>query len=177
MSVQHCGTSWFLAQSKPNSHNIAKRNLAQQGFQTFLPLQEETRRHRGRFSTRMRPLFPGYIFVAFDMRQGGWHAVNSTLGLTRLVSFGNEPAPVPADLVKQLMQRCDGEGRLIPPERFEPGDQVTLRKGPFTDFIANVESIAPDRRIWVLLEIMGTQTRVAVTSDSCARGRHRARYS
>ena len=52
-------TSWFLAQMKPNSHDIANRNLTRQGFETFLPLQEETRRTRGRFVTRRRPLFPG----------------------------------------------------------------------------------------------------------------------
>ena len=51
--------NWFLAQMKPNSHDIANRNLTRQGFETFLPLQEETRRTRGRFVTRRRPLFPG----------------------------------------------------------------------------------------------------------------------
>lgn len=44
------------------------------------------------------------------------------------------------------------------------GDQVTLTKGPFTDFVATIESIAPDQRIWVLMSLMGTQTRVAVTA-------------
>ena len=61
------GTTWFLAQLKPNSHRIAERNLARQGVRTFLPLQEETKRARGRFTTQMRPLFPGYLFVAFDV--------------------------------------------------------------------------------------------------------------
>ena len=37
-----------------------------------------------------------------------------------------------------------------------------MTKGPFAEFIATIESIAPDRRVWVLMEIMGGQTRVAV---------------
>ena len=158
-------TRWFLAQCKPNSHRVAQRNLARQGFAVFLPLQEETKRARGRFVTRMRPLFPGYLFVALDIRNGPWRAVNSTLGITRLVSLGGTPTPVPNELVEQLRLRCDHDGKLLPPPTFKPGDQVTFAKGPFANFVATIESLAPDRRVWVLLELMGHQTRVAVQAD------------
>ena len=159
------GTTWFLAQTKPNSHRIAERNLGRQGFRTFLPLQEETRRARGRFTTRMRPLFPGYVFVAFDVEVGGWRAVNSTYGITRLVSLGKEPTPVPPDLVSQLMLRCDREGKLTPLKLLKPGDEVTVTKGPFAEVIAKIERIAPDRRVWVLMEIMGGENRVALDAQ------------
>ena len=159
------GNSWFLAQVKPNSAKIADKNLKRQGFQTFLPMGEETHQRKGKCVTAMRPLFPGYIFVAFDVARGFWRTVNSTYGITRLVSFGREPTAVPLDLVSQLMLRGDGEGKLLPPKLLKPGDQVTLSKGPFANFMAEVEKIAPDRRVWVLMEIMGGQTRVAVGAD------------
>ena len=47
----------------------------------------------------------------------------------------------------------------------KPGGQVALTKGPFANFVAEVEKIAPDRRVWVLMEIMGGQKRVAVGAD------------
>ena len=165
MSTHDRGTTWFLAQFKPNSHNIAERNLVRQGFRTFLPMQEETKRARGKFITQMRPLFPGYLFVALDMLKGGWRSVNSTYGITRLVSLGKEPTPVPLDLVSQLMLRCDREGKLLPPKLLKPGDEVTMTKGPFTGFVATIETIAPDRRVYVLMELMGAQTRVAVSAE------------
>lgn len=165
MTFHDRGTSWFLAQLKPNCASIADKNLKRQGFKTFLPTEEETRRRNGKFVTAMRPLFPGYIFVAFDAAGGFWRTVNSTYGITRLVSFGKEPTAVPPDLVSQLMLRCDAEGKLLPPKLLKPGDQVTLTKGPFANFVAEVEKIAPDRRVWVLMEIMGGQTRVAVGAD------------
>jgi len=164
MSNHDRGTRWFLAQHKPNSHRIAERNLTRQGFRTFLPMQEETKRVRGKFATRSRPLFQGYLFVALDPRQGGWRAINATYGITRLVSLGNEPTPVPLDLVSQLMLRCDASGKLLPPRILKPGDQVTLSKGPFSDFVATIETIAPDKRVWVPIEIMGGETRVAVSA-------------
>ncbi|HHB80642.1 MAG TPA: transcriptional activator RfaH, partial [Aliiroseovarius sp.] len=140
-------------------------NLKRQGFATFLPLEEETHQQGGKFVTRKRPLFPGYIFVAFDPASGHWRSVNSTQGVTKLVSFGKAPTPVPMDLVSQLILRCDSTGKLLPPELLTPGDQVTITKGPFSNFAAEVAQIAPDRRVWVLLDIMGSQTRVAVSAD------------
>lgn len=165
MTFHDRGISWFLAQLKPNCANIADKNLKRQGFQTFLPIEEETRQRNGKFVTAMRPLFPGYIFVSFDVARGLWHTVNSTYGITRLVSFGKEPTAVPLGLVSQLMLRCDVNGKLLPPKLLKPGDQVTLTKGPFVNFVAEVEKIAPDLRVWLLMEIMGTKTRVAVGAD------------
>ena len=98
MAFHARGTSWFLAQLKPNCANIADKNLKRQGFKTFLPTEEETRERNGKFVTAIRPLFPGYIFVAFDEARGLWRTVNSTYGITRLVSFGKEPTAVPLDL-------------------------------------------------------------------------------
>ncbi len=165
MPVQDRGTDWFLAQLKPNCANIADKNLRRLGFETFLPLDEETRRRNGRFVTAKRPLFPGYIFVAFDVAQGHWRTINSTYGITRLVSFGVEPAAVPADLVAQIRLRCDADGKLVPHAMLQPGDRVTVTTGPFADFVAEVETLSPDRRVWVLMDIMGNQTRVRVTAD------------
>jgi transcriptional antiterminator RfaH len=162
MAVEEGSTNWFLAQLKPNCANIAERNLKRQGLETFLPLEEETRQRGGKFVTAMRPLFPGYVFVAFDVARGLWRKVNSTYGVTRLVSFGSEPAIVPESLVSGLRQRCDGSGKLLPPPELAPGDHVTMIRGPFANFVGAVERIAPDQRVWVLMDIMGGQTRVAV---------------
>lgn len=165
MTNQDSGTRWFLAQFKPNSHNIAERNLTRQGFRTFLPRQEETRRTQGKFNVQMRPLFPGYIFVALDILQGHWRSVNATYGITKLVSLGKEPTAVPDDLVNQLMLRCDQDGKLLPPDRLKAGDPVVMTRGPFADFVGTIDSIAADRRVYVLMELMGGKTRVSVSAD------------
>lgn len=165
MTFDDQGTTWFLAQLKPNCAQIAQKNLIRQGFETFLPMEEETRQRNGKFVTANRPLFPGYIFVAFDVTKGLWRTVNATYGITQLVSFGKEPAPVPRDVVSQLMRACDASGKLLPPKILKPGDQVMLTSGPFANFAAEVHKITPDQRVWVLMDIMGTQTRVALGAN------------
>jgi transcriptional antiterminator RfaH len=72
---------------------------------------------------------------------------------------------VPKDLVSELMQRCDSSDLLLPPEQLKLGDQVTVTKGPFANFAAEVEKIARDRRVCVLMDMMGSKTRVAVSPD------------
>ena len=154
--------TWFLVQVKPNCDAVAERNLDRQGFATFLPREDVTRELRGRFVTRRRPVFPGYLFVSFDPAQGLWRKINATYGVARLVSFGAEPAAVPDGLVAELQARCSQAGVLLPPEHLQIGDAVVLTRGPFANFAAEVVDLAPDQRVWVLLDVMGAERRVAV---------------
>ena len=156
---------WFLLQFKPNSHRLAERNLMRQGFETFLPMQEVTRRKSTRFVNDLRPLFPGYMFVAFEPKSAPWRKINATIGVSKLVSFDGQPKPVPFDLVSGLMQRCDTAGKLLPVKQLAAGDQVELVTGPFANFIATVETIDIEQRIWVLMECMGQRTRMHVKAD------------
>ena len=152
---------WFLLQLKPNALQIALRNLHRQGFETFAPLHEVTQRRGGRFATVRGLLFPGYVFVRLDTVPGGWHRLNSTLGVARLVSFASRPAQVPADLIAALRARC-GPGSLLQADGLTEGDPVSLTHGPFAGFAGTVERLDSDQRIWVLLDMMGQRTRVQV---------------
>jgi transcriptional antiterminator RfaH len=108
-----------------------------------------------------RQLFPGYLFISFDLAAAPWRAVNSTYGVVRLVSFeARRPQIVPADLVEEIMARCGAEGRPIPHAVLECGDSVRFTIGPFADLVATVESVSPEKRIWVMLEALGRKTRV-----------------
>ena len=156
---------WYLIQFKPNSHRLAERNLHRQGFETFLPMQQITRRKDSRFVSDLKPLFPGYMFVSVNTQMAPWRTINSTLGLSRLVSFEGKPKPLPLQLVSGLMLRCDVSGTLLPPKSLSEGDSVEMLTGPFASFIATVDTIDPEQRIWVLMDFMGQKTRMQVTAD------------
>ncbi|OOY22020.1 transcriptional activator RfaH [Thioclava sp. DLFJ5-1] len=156
---------WFLAQLKPNSAAIAQAHLERQGIESFLPTEMHTRRRAGRFDTRRCPLFPGYLFVAFDPEKGLWRKINATRGIARLVSFGSVPRPVPSELIAQIAERCDAAHCLRAQQGFVEGDEVRVASGPLVDFIATIDSIDPDRRVWLLMDIMGAATRVAVPAS------------
>jgi len=154
--------SWYIVQFKPNSHKIAVRNLQRQGFETFLPMHEVTRRTVAKFETVIRPLFAGYMFVACDPETAPWSKINSTYGLSRMLSFAEGPKPMPEALIAGLRARCDSVGKVVPLENFEAGQSVQMHSGPFESFIATVEQMASDARVCVLLDFMGKATRVQV---------------
>ena len=153
---------WHLVQFKPNSHRLAVRNLQCQGFETFLPLQEITRHKGSRFTVDLRPLFPGYMFVGVELEVASWRTINSTIGVSRLVNFANNYKPLPQNLISSLMLRCDEEGKLLPPKTLNAGDRVEVLNGPFVNFVATVEKIDAQQRVWILMEFMGPCTRMKV---------------
>ncbi|MFC3424024.1 transcription termination/antitermination protein NusG [Rhizorhabdus histidinilytica] len=152
-----------MVQLKPNAEVIAKRNLLRQHAQVFTPFEEITSRRAGRLVQIYRALFPDYLFVSFDPDVVRWRAVNSTLGVNRLIDFSHDrPAQVPSGLISSLMRRCDPSGKLLPPRFLRGGDLVRVTSGPLAEFIGTVEQLAPDQRVWVLLDMLGKNTRVAV---------------
>ena len=156
---------WYLIQFKPNSYRLAERNLHRQGFETFLPMQKITRRKAARFVSDLKPLFPGYMFVSINSELAPWRTINSTIGVSRLVSFEGKPKPLPLQLISGLMLRCDASSTLLPPKTLSEGDSVEMLTGPFANFVATVDTIDPEQRIWVLLDFMGQKTRMQVTAD------------
>jgi len=167
-STDYATDSWILAQLKPNCQNIASRNIHQQGFTHFIPLCVETRRTRTGFSTVKRPLFPGYAFVNLAGVPSGWRAISATRGVSRIVSFGGSPTYVNPTLIEALRSRCDESDVFRPPEELAAGDEVRVTSGPFASFVAKIAKIDSDKRVWVLLDVMGRETRVAIPREGLA---------
>ena len=157
---------WFILQFKPNSHHRAINNLNQQGFKTFLPVIDTTSRKLSRFMNTSKPLFPGYMFVRFDRAESKWHKINNTYGVSRLITYNSILKSIPTDLVDHLMKRYDLSGKLLPIKKLKKGDQVTVLKGPFANFIATVEKYEADQRIWILMDLMGRKTKIQTPSDN-----------
>ena len=157
---------WFILQFKSNSHHLAAKNLNRQGFETFLPLHETTSRRLSRFINTSKPLFPGYMFIKFDRAELEWHKINSTYGVSRLITFNAILKSIPTSFVDHLMKRYDLSGKLIPIQKLKKGDQVTVLKGPFANFIATIEKYEADQRILILMDLMGRKTKIQTPSDN-----------
>jgi len=139
---------WYLVQCKPNAAQIAVRNLENQSFGTFLPLQEITKRKGKIFQRQIRPLFPGYLFVQIDPDQGPWRQVNSTRGIARLVRLGAEPSVVPNEIVEALMARCDKQSILrqtseTQSSQLHTGNQAKVTQGPFSGLLQQSATSSP----------------------------------
>lgn len=158
-------SKWYLLQFKPNSHRTAERNLCRQGFKTFLPMLEMTSRDRLKFTNSLKPLFPGYMFVNVELNTDPWRKINSTIGVSRLLYNDGKPQALPNELILGLRSRCDSSGLLMTFKAPVEGDSVRILKGAFADFIATVETIDNNKRIWVMMELMGRRIKTQVEPD------------
>ncbi|WP_171173380.1 transcription termination/antitermination protein NusG [Ruegeria sp. HKCCD8929] len=156
--------NWFVAQLRRNGRLLAERNLVRQGYKPFCPSRLETLRVRGRHKTEARPLFPGYLFVQFDPKLPGWHAINSTRGVARLVLNNSQnPRPLPAPFMAGLLARCDRHGLFTPNDELADGDRIRVLSGPFADIVATVERLDTNARLEVLISLMGRDVRTTVS--------------
>jgi transcriptional antiterminator RfaH len=131
---------------------------------TYLPRHLRQRRHARRTEIVARPLFPGYLFVAFDIARDRWRSIHSTFGVNHLILAGEEPLPVPDGVVDQIRVREGDDGFVVLglPAGLGPGSKVRLIDGIFTDARGILERIADDRRVAILLQFLGREVRVSV---------------
>ena len=158
--------AWYAAQLRPNGDSLALANLERQGFNAFRPLLWETKSTAKGLQRVLRPMFPGYIFVEFDIARSEWTKIRSTRGITRLVGNNSTgPSQLPVGLINLLKQRCAGNFADQGANSFKPGDKVHVSSGPFAAFLATVERMDAKGRVGLLIDFMGRAARFSGDVD------------
>lgn len=160
---------WYVAHTQPHGERRALVNLVRQGFDAYLPRFRKWRRHAGKSERVAAPLFPRYLFVAFDDATARWRAIHSTFGVQHLVCTGENPSPMPEGVVEDIRAREDDGfvslGRL---SEFQAGDRVRIAAGSLCDRIGMFEQMDEQQRVVLLLDMLGRRVRVAVPLDIVA---------
>lgn len=149
---------WFAVNTLPGNEERARVNLERQGWACFCPVVSKTTRSGRRLMTRLRPLFPGYLFVSLDPLQSRWRAVDSTFGVRAIVKSGDAPAPLPVGCVEALRAIADARGKVNFATSLRRGEDVTFLSGPFAGFVGRLEQLDGAGRVTVLLELLGRTT-------------------
>lgn len=147
---------WYVIHTKPRQEQRALLNLQQQSFECYLPLFATEKLRQGALKVVQEPLFARYLFIRLGTGQSGrsWSPIRSTQGVSRLVTFGTEPARVNPELVDALRAQTQDLGKE-PARLFQPGEQVQIIEGPFAGLQAIFQMIDGERRAMVLIEILG----------------------
>jgi len=157
--------AWYAIHTKPRQEEVAAGQLGRRGMEVFLP--RVTERRRGE-PPRVRPFFPGYLFVQADLEAVGISALQWVPGVCRLVAFGGVPARVPEAaivLVRKQLARLEAMGGF-PRARFQPGERVRLKEGPLAGLEAIFEGpVGPAERVRILIRFLGQANRAVVPLD------------
>ena len=141
---------WYVIHTKPRQEQRALENLQRQGFEAWLPMIELEKVRRSRLVKVTEPMFSRYLFIRLDTTQTNWSPIRSTLGVSKLVSFGNVPAAVPDDLIDLLRDAPP----LTPQRLMNPGDEVQLVQGPLRGLRGIYQQHDGEARAMVLIELL-----------------------
>ncbi len=155
--------NWFAVQTLSGQERKALLNLNRQSYTAFCPAFSRQVRHARRTSWKRQALFPGYVFVQLDLSRDRWYPINSTYGVSRIVSFAGRPASLPDGLMESLVEASDEAGQIRLAETLVSGDQVRVLFGAFADWIGEVLALSDRDRVIVLLDMLSRK--VPVTLD------------
>jgi len=150
---------WYALKSHPHKEDLLLHQAEAQGFEVFYPRIRVTPVNPR--SRKIRPYFPGYLFVYADLSVSGISVFQWMPYTTGLVSFGGEPSVVPEALIAGLRQRISeiskAGGELF--EGLKAGDAVLIQGGPFEGYRAIFDArISGNERVRVLLKFLNDQT-------------------
>jgi transcriptional antiterminator RfaH len=155
--------NWYVVHTKPRQESRALLNLERQGYECFLPTITKKKVGQSALELITEPLFSRYLFISLDtdLNSKSWSPIRSTLGVSKLVTFGSEPAKVHTHLIAQLR---DHEADLSnnPQSPFQAGDIVTIRDGAFAGIEAVYQMDDGEARAMVLIELLHRPTRMAI---------------
>jgi transcription antitermination factor NusG len=159
MPQVHAGHPWHLVQVNGGSEGTISDYLRRNSFDVYAPLtrvlkpvpmrqlSHKQRQHGAVVKKpKLVPLFPSYLFVAFDMGNYRWHDIFKLRSVRGLVCADDLPAMVPAAMVEKLKASeidgaVPGTRRLTDVMMFDVGDRTSMIDGPFAGFPAVIDAL------------------------------------
>lgn len=162
---------WFVVHTQPRKEMTARQHLINQNFQVYLPCIRKPRSHARRRDWSILPLFPRYLFVQIDTETSRWRAINSTVGVSHLISQNDRPTPIANKIVDDIRDAEDEKG-YIGLNQIQPltaGEEVEFLAGPLAHQSGTLFDADDDERVTVLLKMMGRDVKVVAQLDEIMR--------
>ena len=106
-----------------------------------------------------------------DMATQRWRSIRSTIGVTRLVCNGDDPAVLAAgvvDVSASPARTSAVSSGWRPRPRFAIGEQVRIVDEIFASCLGLFDGISDSERVAVLLDMLGRKVRVVLNVDCVA---------
>ncbi|MBF6568125.1 MAG: transcription/translation regulatory transformer protein RfaH [Candidatus Binataceae bacterium] len=176
MVTQDDSSQWYLVRTKAGRERWVRDQLSGTMPEVFLPMLRMRMSRWGKLGWSTAPLFPCYVFVRCDLAIG-YYEIKYGVGVTDLVSAGNEPLIVAPEIVTTIRARAtDGVVEIVE-QPFAAGERVVIAEGPFRGFEAIFERyLSGEERVAILLNsAIGSSLRMVLPSAVVARERPRGR--
>jgi transcriptional antiterminator NusG len=137
-------------------------------FEVLLPTEVVSEVKNGKKSTKVRKLYPGYVFIQmrlFDeenkLINKPWYFVKEVAGVIGFVG-GEHPAALRQSEIDEIRARIEAaNGKEVPKVQYTVGEEVKINDGPFANLNGRIDEIDPDRgKLKISVSIFGRFTPV-----------------
>ncbi len=166
------GAQWFALRILSGQENKVKTHLERfkkteelddHIFEIFLPTETVSEVKGGKKFTKVRKLYPGYVFVYIKLYDTErrviiepFYFAKNVAGVIGFVG-GEKPAPLRQTEIDEIKTRVEAAtGKEIPKVSFEVGEEVEITDGAFSNLSGRVDEIDPARgKLKVSVSIFG----------------------
>jgi len=137
-------------------------------FEVLLPTEVVSEVKGGKKSTKVRKLYPGYVFIQAKLYGDDgklinkpWYFVKETTGVIGFVG-GDRPAALRQAEVDEIYARIEAaSGKEVPKVQYLVGEEVKITDGAFASLTGRIDEIDPERgKLKVSVSIFGRFTPV-----------------
>ena len=158
---------WYCLVTKPRNERTTSQLLRSESeMDVFCPFVRFERARRSGKLWVTEAMFPGYVFARFHYFSD-YRRIQATRGVVKVVSFGDAPARVSAEIIGELRNAVQDQETIVIEPSVAVGEEVKVVSGPFRGLSAVVSRVMPARaRVAVLLEVLGMEREVEVSFDT-----------
>ena len=157
-------SKWLVVATKANNENKAFENLKRQKFNVFFPRIKTESYKKDIKNEKLKPLFPGYIFVELQNFYG-WSKINNTYGVLKIVKFGDSPALLKENTYKNIKNKCDENDIFFKNLLLKTDDKVRILKPGSSPIEAIFKEHIDSKRSFILLNILSREFKLSVEKD------------
>jgi transcriptional antiterminator RfaH len=107
----------------------------------------------------LRPIFPGYLFVAVNLDLDLWRPIASTFGVRKLLHFGDNLGLLDDRFIGELKAREVNGAVVRPAAPYQVGQSVRITDGAFAGIVTRIIALNDSDRVTVLLDLLGKATK------------------
>jgi transcription termination/antitermination protein NusG len=146
----------------------AQEELDEYIFEVLLPTEVASEVKNGKKTTKVRNLYPGYVFIQMRMYDEEkrvinkpWYFVKEVQGVIGFVG-GDRPAALRQSEIDEIKARVEAAaGKEVPKVTFEVGEQVKVTDGAFANLTGQIDEVDPERgKLKISVSIFGRFTPV-----------------
>ncbi len=119
---------WYALRTRSRHEKHVEGQLTAKGIEPFLPLINRTRQWKDRRKQVAFPLFPGYCFARFPLRER--IDVVKVRGVVQIIGNHDGPLPVPEREIEAVRQLVTCTLPYDPHPYLKEGMQVEVIRGP-----------------------------------------------